>query len=71
MAAMSGRIRLKDTGTNTPTDGMNARQVAFANDVFLTADDDYVLNTHSGNQVRQMRHGKFWANAVQMGLGGH
>tara|TARA_Y100000004_G_C8957402_1_gene431520 strand:+ start:1182 stop:2582 length:1401 start_codon:yes stop_codon:yes gene_type:complete len=71
MAAMSGRIRLKDTGTNTPTDGMNARQVAYAKDVYLTGDDDYVMTTYTGNQVRQMRHGKFWANGVQMGMGGH
>ena len=50
---------------------MNARQVAYAKDVYLTGDDDYVMTTYTGNQVRQMRHGKFWANGVQMGMGGH
>jgi hypothetical protein len=48
----------------------NVRLHSYGDDHEMTGDDDYILETYGSDMVRQMRHGKFWMNAVQCGMAG-
>jgi hypothetical protein len=50
--------------------GLKVRMHSYADDIDLIGVDDYVLETYGGDMVRQMRHGKFWFNGVQIGMAG-